>query len=106
MNGSGAGKRNRGKKLNAYEKCVAEFLALIVRAALPQVIVSTSQIVALIRRQILKAIPLFTEVFFVLRRKILPALIVAPDVFPFLGTQTAPVVAAISSPSGNGRQQN
>jgi hypothetical protein len=86
--------QTRGDKKD-LTKGTTEFLPFIARPLPAQLIVAPPQIVALIRRQILKAIPLFAEMFFVLRRKILPALIVALNILFLFGTETAPIVAAI-----------
>ena len=74
-------------------------LSSIVGPLLAQLIVAPPQIVTLIWREILIAVPLFTEVFFVLRREILPALIVALNILFLFGTETAPLVAAIPCPA-------
>ena len=97
-------KVNVGRK-RMDEKNGESCLPFVARP-LAQLIVAAAQIVALIRRQTLKAIPLFAEVFFVLRRHILPALIVALDALFFFRTETAPIVAAISCPGKPGQQQN
>src|SRR5262245_39606141 len=83
---------------NCYLLSPGTLLALLI--------VAPPQIVALIRRQIFKAIPLFAEVLFVLRRKILPALVVALNILFLFGTETAPIVAAILCPSIGGQQQD
>ena len=77
-------------------------LPFIARPLLALLIVAAPQMVPLIRRQILIAVPLFTEVFFVLRRKILPALIVALNILFLFGTETAPLITAIPCPARAG----
>src|SRR5262245_62912043 len=95
-----------GRKSYPEYKKRTEFLPFVARTLLAQLIVALSQIVALIRRQILKAVPLFAQVLFVLRGKILPALVVALNILFLFGTETAPIIAAILCPSIGGQQQD
>ena len=95
----------RRQKKNGEKKRI-EFLPFIAGPLLAQLIIAPPQIVALIRRQIFKAIPLFAEVLFVLRRKILPALIVALNILFLFGTEPAPIIAAIPCPAVGGQQKD
>jgi hypothetical protein len=93
-------------KVSERTRGTNRILSFIVKPALAQLIIAAAQLIALILRQILIAIPLLAKVLFVLRGQILPTLIVTLDIVFFLGTQTAPIVTPIPSPTRNGQQQN